>query len=57
MNAHAKNQPKDVDSITQTRFIMIALRLAPACALLGWALSLYREIVGYERSQNKRFLN
>jgi len=38
MNAPAKNQPKDVDSITQTRFIMIAVRLAPACALLGWAI-------------------
>ena len=38
MNSYAKNQPKDVDSITQTRFIMIAVRLAPACALLGWAI-------------------
>ena len=29
---------KDVDSVTQTRFMMIAVRLAPACALLGWAI-------------------
>ena len=38
MNAHAKKQPKDVDSVTQTRFLMIALRLAPICALFGWAI-------------------
>ena len=38
MNAYAKKQPKDVDSVTQTRFIMIAVRLVPPCALLGWAI-------------------
>jgi hypothetical protein len=38
MNATVKKQPKDVNSVTQTRFIMIAVRLAPACALLGWAI-------------------
>ena len=38
MNATVKKQPKDVNSVTQTRFIMIAVRLAPACALLGLAI-------------------
>ena len=38
MTVDVKKQPKDVDSATQTRFLMIALRLAPACALLGWAI-------------------
>jgi len=38
MNAPAKKQPKDVNSVTQTRFIMIAVCLAPACVLLGWAV-------------------
>ena len=38
MNATVKKQPKDVDSVTQTRFIMIAVRLAPVCAFLGWAI-------------------
>jgi len=38
MNALVKKQPKDVNSVTQTRFLMIAMRLAPACALLGWAI-------------------
>jgi hypothetical protein len=38
MNATVKNQPKDVNSITQTRFMMIIVRLAPVCALLGWAI-------------------
>jgi hypothetical protein len=38
MNATVTKQPKDVDSVTQTRFLMIALRLAPACVLLGWAI-------------------
>ena len=33
-----KKQPKDVNSITQTRLLMIAMRLAPVCALLGWAI-------------------
>ena len=33
-----KKQPKDVNSVTQTRFIVIAVRLAPVCALLGWAI-------------------
>ena len=38
MNATAKKQPKDVNSVTQTRFLMIAVRLAPVCALLGWVI-------------------
>jgi hypothetical protein len=38
MNTQAKKQPTDVNSVTQTRFIMIAVRLAPPCALLGWAI-------------------
>jgi len=38
MNATVKNQPKDVNSVTQTRFLMIAMRLAPAGAFLGWAI-------------------
>jgi tetratricopeptide (TPR) repeat protein len=38
MNATAKKQPKDVNSVTQTRFLMIAVRLAPICALLGWVI-------------------
>ncbi|MFC1881938.1 hypothetical protein ACFL2S_10640 [Thermodesulfobacteriota bacterium] len=38
MNATAKKQPKDVNSITQTRLIMIAMRIAPVCALLGWLI-------------------
>jgi hypothetical protein len=38
MSATIKNQPKDVNSITQTRFLMIAIHLAPVCALLGWAM-------------------
>lgn len=38
MNAYMKNQPKDVNSVTQTRFLMTVVRLAPACALLGWAI-------------------
>ena len=38
MNTVVKNQPKDVDSVTRTRFLMIAVRLAPACVLLGWAI-------------------
>ena len=36
MNLNAKNQPGDVDSVTQTRFLVSVARLAPACALLGW---------------------
>jgi len=35
---NVKKQPKDVDSATQTRFLMIAVRLAPAGALLGWVI-------------------
>ena len=38
MNAAVKKQPKDVNSVTQTRLKMIAVRMAPACALLGWAI-------------------
>ena len=38
MNATVKKQPKDVNSVTQTRIIMIAVRLAPPCAWLGWAI-------------------
>jgi len=38
MTAHTKNQPKDVNSVTQTRFLMLVVRLAPACVLLGWAI-------------------
>ena len=39
MNATVKKQPKDVNSVTQTRLIMIAVRLAPVCALFGWAIA------------------
>ena len=35
---NVKKQPKDVDSATQTLFLMIAVRLAPAGALLGWVI-------------------
>ena len=38
MNTIVKKQPRDVNSITQTRLIMIAVRLAPVCALLGWMI-------------------
>jgi len=38
MNATVNKQPKDVNSVTQTRFLVSVVRLAPACALLGWAL-------------------
>ncbi len=38
MNPTFKRQLKDVHSATQTRFLMIAIRLAPACALLGWVI-------------------
>jgi len=38
MNATVKKQPKNVNSVTQTRFLMIAVGLAPACALLGWVI-------------------
>ena len=38
MNATVKNQPRDVNSVTRTRFLMIVARLAPVCALLGWAI-------------------
>ena len=37
MNA-TDNNPKDVSLVTQTRFLMIAVRLAPPCVLLGWAI-------------------
>jgi hypothetical protein len=39
MTVHTKKQPKDVNSITQIRFIMIAVRLAPVCVLFGWAIA------------------
>ena len=38
MNLSAKNQPGDVDSVTQTRFLVSVARLAPAGALLGWVI-------------------
>ena len=38
MTAHAKKQLKDVNSVTQTRFLMIAVRIAPVCVLLGWVI-------------------
>ena len=38
MTVDVKKQPKDVDSATQTRFLMIAMRIAPVCALLGWLI-------------------
>ncbi|MEJ2285041.1 MAG: hypothetical protein P8X85_15765 [Desulfobacterales bacterium] len=38
MNAYTKNQPRNVNSVTQTRFLMLVVRLAPACVLLGWAI-------------------
>jgi len=38
MNATVKNQPRDVNSVTRTRFLMLVVRLAPACVLLGWAI-------------------
>ena len=38
MTAHAKKQPKDVTAITQTRFLMIAVRIAPVGVLLGWVI-------------------
>ena len=38
MNTIVRKQPKDVNSVTQTRFLMIVMRLAPICALLGWAI-------------------
>ena len=38
MSATVENQPKDVNSITQTRFMMIIVRLAPVGALLGWTI-------------------
>ena len=38
MNLYAKNQPRDIDSVTQTRFLVSVARLAPACALLGWII-------------------
>ena len=38
MNTTVKKRPKNVNSITQTRFLMNILRLAPICALLGWTI-------------------
>ena len=38
MNTTVKKQPRDVNSVTQTRFLMIVMRLAPICVLLGWAI-------------------
>lgn len=38
MNTTVKKQLKEVNTATQTRFIMIAVRLAPPCALLGWVI-------------------
>ena len=39
MNLNIKNQPGDIDSVTQTRFLVSVARLAPACALLGWMIA------------------
>jgi hypothetical protein len=39
MNATVKKQPKDVNSADQTRFLMIAVRLVPVLALLGWFIA------------------
>ena len=36
MNLNPKSQPRDIDSVTQTRFLMNLARLAPVCVLLGW---------------------
>ena len=38
MNATVKKQPKDVNSVTQTRLIMISMWIAPVCVLLGWVI-------------------
>jgi hypothetical protein len=38
MNATVKKQPKDINSVSQTRFLLSVVRLAPVCALLGWAI-------------------
>ena len=38
MNATFKKQPKDINSVSQTRFLLSVVRLAPVCALLGWAI-------------------
>lgn len=38
MTSTVKKQPRDGNSVTQTRLIIIAVRLAPACALLGWVI-------------------
>ena len=38
MDETVKKQTRDVDSVTQTRFLVNVLRLAPACVLLGWAI-------------------
>jgi hypothetical protein len=38
MNVTIKNQLKDVNSVNQTRLIIIAVRIAPVCVLLGWVI-------------------
>ena len=38
MNTTGINPPRDINSVTQTRFLVNVLRLAPACVLLGWAI-------------------
>jgi hypothetical protein len=38
MNATVKKQPKDVNSISQTRLIMIAVWIAPVCVFFGWVI-------------------
>jgi len=43
MTVKVKKHPKNIDSATQTRFLMIAVRLAPACALLGGRLAACKE--------------
>jgi hypothetical protein len=38
MNATFKKQSKNVNSITQTRLIMIAVWIAPVCVFFGWVI-------------------
>ena len=38
MTVRAKKQPRDVNSITQTRLIMIAVWTAPVCIFFGWVI-------------------
>ena len=38
MSTTGINQPRDINSVTSTRFLVNVVRLAPACVLLGWAI-------------------